>query len=84
MQDWNKQGLNVSRLFFIFFFLLWKETKLKKLLTGDIVDTKKLIYSSIRTTIQSEMASCYKGKLALRVQIHHKLFWCKVYFLFSA
>ncbi|XP_067267164.1 nuclear GTPase SLIP-GC-like isoform X2 [Chanodichthys erythropterus] len=42
-----------------------KETQLTPLLNRKIVDMKKLIYSSIQTTIQNEMISCYKEAAAV-------------------
>ncbi|XP_039534551.1 nuclear GTPase SLIP-GC-like isoform X1 [Pimephales promelas] len=46
-------------------FIQIEETQLKKLLIGEIVTKKKLIYSSIQTTIQREMASCYEEAAAM-------------------
>ncbi|XP_051728064.1 nuclear GTPase SLIP-GC-like isoform X2 [Ctenopharyngodon idella] len=42
-----------------------KETQLTPLLNRKIVDMKKLIYSSIQTTIRNEMTSCYKEAAAV-------------------
>ncbi|XP_051728040.1 nuclear GTPase SLIP-GC-like isoform X3 [Ctenopharyngodon idella] len=46
-------------------FIKTEETKLTTLLSGDIVDMKKLIYSSIQITIQNKMASCYEEAAAV-------------------
>ncbi|KAK7124437.1 hypothetical protein R3I94_018718 [Phoxinus phoxinus] len=41
-------------------FIKTEETKLKGSLNREIIDKKKVIYSSIQETIKKEMASCYK------------------------
>ncbi|ROL45075.1 Nuclear GTPase SLIP-GC, partial [Anabarilius grahami] len=53
-------------------FIKTEETKLTQLLERDIVDMKKLIYSSIQITIQNEITSCYKGMLALKGRFTQK------------
>ncbi|XDV34053.1 hypothetical protein PO909_004263 [Leuciscus waleckii] len=51
-------------------FIKTEETNLKASLKRHVVDTKKHIYSSIQTTIEKEMSSCYDRKLALKVTIN--------------
>ncbi|XP_051728052.1 nuclear GTPase SLIP-GC-like isoform X12 [Ctenopharyngodon idella] len=46
-------------------FIKIEETKLKALLSRDIVDMKKLIYSSMQTAIEKKMASCYEEAAAV-------------------
>ncbi|KAK7139340.1 hypothetical protein R3I93_016472 [Phoxinus phoxinus] len=46
-------------------FIKIEETNLKASLKTDVVDTKKHIYSSIQTTIEKEMSSCYEQAAAV-------------------
>ncbi|XP_077051303.1 nuclear GTPase SLIP-GC-like [Siphateles boraxobius] len=46
-------------------FINTEETNLKASLKRDVVDTKKDIYSSIQTTIEKEMSSCYDQAAAV-------------------
>ncbi|KAK7139336.1 hypothetical protein R3I93_016469 [Phoxinus phoxinus] len=45
-------------------FIKTEETKLKGSLNREIIDKKKIIYSSIQESIKKEMASCYKQAAA--------------------
>ncbi|KAK9957951.1 hypothetical protein ABG768_012146 [Culter alburnus] len=46
-------------------FIKTEETNLKASLKRDVVGTKKHIYSSIQTTIENEMSSCYEEAAAV-------------------
>ncbi|XP_056092504.1 nuclear GTPase SLIP-GC-like [Rhinichthys klamathensis goyatoka] len=47
-------------------FIQTEETKLKASLNREVIDIKKDIYLSIQTTIENEMASCYKQAAEMR------------------